>query len=272
MKRDPLERWLAQATCGIKFGPDRRTVSSELREHIEDKLCDIRRIYPDMTQAAVLERALSQMGDAEEIGRELAKIHRPWLGYLWRATQVLLVCMLVAATLLIEDWPDWSGSYSVEPFLFPERLPMDTEWGEVRAIGAGAEIIEVGGYTFEVSRASVFVRSEGNSILLFTLRVHTHRPWELPDRDVCHWISVSDSAGNYWNGYRERAEYDDRAPTSVSCARSGLTWREYEGRVSLFHGATGVEMERAWEYDFTLLFDNGDTFFSIPIQWKEVLL
>ena len=36
------------------------------------------------------------MGDPGEIGRELAKIHRPWLGYLWRCSQILTGVLLSA--------------------------------------------------------------------------------------------------------------------------------------------------------------------------------
>ena len=74
--------WLHTAVAGIRFKPDREAVEAELREHIEDKTADLMRIFPDMTEEEARERALSQMGDPVEIGKELAKIHKPWLGYL----------------------------------------------------------------------------------------------------------------------------------------------------------------------------------------------
>ena len=48
-----------------------------------------------MSRPEAGELALAQMGDPEEIGRELAKIHKPWLGYLWRFSQVLLAVVAV---------------------------------------------------------------------------------------------------------------------------------------------------------------------------------
>ena len=30
------------------------------------------------------------MGDPKEIGRALARLHRPWLGWLWRLSQIAL--------------------------------------------------------------------------------------------------------------------------------------------------------------------------------------
>ena len=95
-ERTPAEGWLDKATAGIRFGPDRKEVRRELEEHLEDKALDLQRIFPGLTEAEAKERAASDMGDPVEIGKELAKIHRPWLGYLWRASQVLLGLVLLS--------------------------------------------------------------------------------------------------------------------------------------------------------------------------------
>ena len=94
--------WLAAAARGIRFKPDREAVRQELREHIEDKTADLMRIFPGMTREEAEKRALSGMGDPEEVGRELAKIHKPWLGYLWRASRVLpkILLAVLAVSLL----------------------------------------------------------------------------------------------------------------------------------------------------------------------------
>ena len=92
MERDNSKQagWLDTAVGGIRFGPDRAAVREELQAHLEDKAADLRRIFPDMTAQEAEERAIGEMGDAAEIGKELARIHKPWLGYLWTASQVLL--------------------------------------------------------------------------------------------------------------------------------------------------------------------------------------
>ena len=89
-ERTPAEGWLDKATAGIRFGPDRKEVRRELEEHLEDKALDLQRIFPGLTEDEAKERAAAEMGDPEEVGRELAKVHRPWLGYLWRVSQVVL--------------------------------------------------------------------------------------------------------------------------------------------------------------------------------------
>ena len=75
----PWEQWLDRATAGIRFKPDREVVRAELSAHLEDKALDFQRIFPDLTEAEAQERASAEMGDPEEVGRELAKIHKPWL-------------------------------------------------------------------------------------------------------------------------------------------------------------------------------------------------
>ena len=94
------EGWLDLATAGIRFKPDRAAVRAELKAHLEDKYADLRRLYPDMDDWDITKRAAAQMGDPEEVGRALARLHRPWLGYLWRASQGLIV-LAVALTLCL---------------------------------------------------------------------------------------------------------------------------------------------------------------------------
>lgn len=274
-----VNEWLALATEKIKFGADRRAVHAELREHIEDKILDIRRIYPDMTEEAAARRALNQMGDAVEVGRELAKIHRPWLGYIWRASQVFLVIMVLVALhfvrypkLNVAPYSNWRDHIASDQARFPEQLPADTEYGPVRAVGKGSETVSIGSYTFDIHRASVITPEDNSPFFFFTIRVHTNRLWEMPDRDLMSWISVSDDSGHYWPGHRERDQYDGKSNTTVTWARSGPTWREYEGYTFLYTYNEPVRYipERPWEQTYTVHFNDGQTSFDIPIVWEEV--
>ena len=107
--------WLDRAVGGIRFQPDRRAVRAELSAHLEDKAADLRRIFPDMTAQEAEERAIGEMGDAAEIGKELARIHKPWLGYLWTASQVLLGLglALLAVELLLTLGLIWGLIWSL---------------------------------------------------------------------------------------------------------------------------------------------------------------
>ena len=135
-ERTPAEGWLDKATAGIRFGPDRKEVRRELEEHLEDKALDFQRIFPDLTAEEAKERAASEMGDPAEIGKELAKVHRPWLGYLWRVSQVVLG--LACLSLL------WSGIVgaglplpAVERDGFLQRLLGGRRSGLFGAVGCG---------------------------------------------------------------------------------------------------------------------------------------
>ena len=94
------EGWLDLATAGIRFKPDREAVRAELKAHIEDQAEAIRRRHPDLSEEEAERQAADQMGDPEEVGRALARLHRPWLGYLWRVSQVA-VALAVALTLCL---------------------------------------------------------------------------------------------------------------------------------------------------------------------------
>ena len=91
----PIDRWLDQAVSGIRFGPDRAAVRAELEAHMEDKAADLQRIFPDISREETEERALSEMGNPAEIGKELARVHKPWLGWLWQFSRFLALAALL---------------------------------------------------------------------------------------------------------------------------------------------------------------------------------
>ena len=124
------EGWLDLATADIRFKPDRAAVRGELKAHIEDQAEAIRRRHPDLGEEEAERQAAAQMGDPEEVGRALARLHRPWLGYLWRASQVA-VALAVALTLCL------GGPWLVEQIRLrgeiQEREPTLSDyylWGE----------------------------------------------------------------------------------------------------------------------------------------------
>ncbi len=105
MEPDKLwEEWLTAATRGVRFPPDREEVRAELAAHLEDRAEDLRRVFPELSGEEAEERALKEMGDASEIGEALAKIHTPWLGWLWAASKILLglaLAVLAVSALLL---------------------------------------------------------------------------------------------------------------------------------------------------------------------------
>lgn len=193
--------WLNVATSGIRFGPDRNAVRAELQEHIEDKTLDLLRIFPDMDEAAAGERALASMGDAWELKKELARVHRPWLGYLWRVTQVLVwgaaACFLF---LLLKDgleavprqWQQNQEALAAGRALYGDGVP---DWeGEQLAVYRVDGEARLGRAAVSVSRAARWRERSGDCLYL-RLRITWDRLWETNSMAIgCLW--AEDDLGN----------------------------------------------------------------------------
>lgn len=76
--------WLDTATRWIRFGPDKRAVREELEAHLEDRAADLLRLFPELTPEEAERQAVEGMGDPWEVGQALGRLHKPWLGWLWR--------------------------------------------------------------------------------------------------------------------------------------------------------------------------------------------
>ena len=142
----PWEQWLDRATADIRFKPDREEVRAELSAHLEDKALDFQRIFPGLTEDEAQERAAAEMGDPEEIGKELARIHKPWLGYIWRASQVLLGLVLLSFLAEVGTLAPHAGIRS--------DREAESAW-VVEAAFAGQEPVRINNYTLWVEEAAL---------------------------------------------------------------------------------------------------------------------
>ena len=195
-KKHNVSAWLETAVAGIRFRPDREAVERELREHIEDKTADLMRIFPDMTEEEARERALSQMGDPVEIGKELAKIHKPWLGYLWRVSQTVLGAVLLLAVIVGANYIGGGYTGWFEP---GEGLPMDLEGCSVTELEHWEGRIKVDGYTLTMPRAALYSREDGQELGV-ALRTVSPYFWDREGR-FYERISAVDSLGNRYPSY-----------------------------------------------------------------------
>ena len=221
----PREQWLDKATAAIPFGPDRKSVRAELSAHLEDKALDFQRIFPDMTQEEAQARAVSDMGDPAEVGKELAKVHKPWLGYLWRASQVLLA-------LTILNFMAAVGTLRYNPDRGPELE------GTVEAVFVGQEAVRVNTYTLWVEEASLL---QGTGELHITWRAASPCFWETPNGEFSQaWTGVDDQ-GTIYTSIWDRALDGERMPPYVSSLRftGALVWR---GEQTVY----GVPQEAQW--------------------------
>ena len=185
----PAETWLDTAVKKIRFGPDRAAVRAELSAHLEDKTLDFQRIFPDMTREEAQERAVSNMGDPAEVGKELAKVHKPWLGYLWRASQVLLGVALTAAILSFQSCQSGWENLTEEPHSWygtdwPDPVPSMYQYSDgltYRGALADSGPIQAGEYTFTTEAGelwTVTVSGEPLRVVYFQMDVTHRRPLE----------------------------------------------------------------------------------------------
>ena len=257
-KQHGLNQWLDTAVGGIRFGPDRKAVRAELQAHLEDKTADFRRIFPDMTGEEAEQRAVEEMGDAAEIGKELARLHKPWLGYLWRASKwiaILSVVLLLAINMLNNDHYQSAG------------YPLWGGFSEVRG-PAGEEKVQLGGYTFQIAGAAYldYVQDwrEVDDRLQVYIRVSTPRFWERIDQGgLRNAITLIDGAGREWSMRTAVVESGEEAPEQMS----GLFRAEW----GLFHDTYLVEAETTWQEGdrIQLEFDFGKGSFTLGVDELE---
>lgn len=151
--------WVYRACSHIKFKPDRAAVEEELRAHLEDKAEALCR--GEVTMPEAKRQALAAMGDPDEVGRQLASVHKAWLGFLWVwSRRALILCVVVAAWLAlgfsdrvyftdspVRYWQEYSWyDVSREHYRYTELTPNCTDKSD--------------GLTFTVPAACIWYQEE----------------------------------------------------------------------------------------------------------------
>ena len=216
-----LSRWLDTAVSGIRFGLDRKEVRAELEGHIEDKMADLRRVFPDIPTDEARDRALSAMGNPEELKEELARVHRPWLGWLWTASRYLL-CLVMLVNFLV----GYSNSGNIEE----GSIRGSTSYGTAHRI-RGGEKAELGQYTFQITGAACLEYPDREDELQVVLRASSPRFWErINPRAIVDNVTVVGPDGTRYaadsNKYHDGLKKPDPAVWANMFSEWGIGWRE----------------------------------------------
>ena len=115
--RDQFQIWVDAVCERVRFRPDRKAIEAELRIHYEDHVNDLLRLGRPRELAE--ERALAAMGNAQEVGWALDKVHKPWLGWLWEFSRFLALAL---ALLLV--WKIWQDD------IYTQSLP-ELTWDQL---------------------------------------------------------------------------------------------------------------------------------------------
>lgn len=284
MERDQMNgfQWLYIATRGIRFRPDRAAVRRELEAHLEDKQADLQRIFPDLSPEEAERRAVESMGDAWEVRKQLAKIHKPWLGYLWRLSQVLavLACLWLVSFGLFRGEDAYLGDDGYSELWDVDGLPGTAVMGnqddlrylpgddpnQLLALEPGLTE-HIGGQNVSLRRAALW-QGDGRLDLYLYLRVDTWRFWE---RGVLRqeWMKVTDDRGNCYalDGDSYYALVGAGEPPEDGSRASGLTLGGY----GPFHSGYEVyirdlDPEARWIY---LDYGPAQPLFSFAVELKE---
>lgn len=218
--------WLDTATRWIRFGPDKRAVREELEAHLEDRAADLLRLFPELTPEEAERQAVEGMGDPWDVGQALGRLHKPWLGWLWRASQAALAAVLIlngitwGGKLLDGAWDSWTWQQernqearANREILFGDAAP--TWEGERVALGDPEPDLEgrQGNGTFTVYQAALWREPGADGAEDYTLyldiRLTYDHIWQAGE-GAWFLLQAEDSRGNRYEedvrGYTTRGE------------------------------------------------------------------
>lgn len=206
-QKGPRERWLDTAVRGIRGRAERRAVWAELADHLQDRMDSLQRTFPDLSPEEVQARALEAMGDAEEVGRALARVHGPWPGRLLWLSRGVLLAVAAALLVLLSDPPSYDlareerGTSWLEGRTMEERL--EEEYGPIQLLDRrgvyAAGSCEAGEYTFRLIRGTqrTFLGEAGEETVLYlVVEARSRRPWEPVGPSVWEGMEARDDRGN----------------------------------------------------------------------------
>ena len=205
MAEHTIQNWIKVAVKQMKFPPDRDKVRQELWDHLLDSRdC---RVEQGMGLKEAEEAAVKAMGDPVETGKLLNKVHRPWLGWLWRASQLLLLTAVLVSfrmactdprfsvynfRLGLYDQPDWFGcqeSCAYPPFVYWTDPPEV----ERTPIQPGA-VEQAGVYELTLDHGS-WVTAEDQQWVVLCFRVRAERLLDMGPSGFAHFLLAEDDLG-----------------------------------------------------------------------------
>ena len=229
-----VNEWLDEAVGGLVPRKTRAAVRAELQAHYLDRLDALKAkgLSPEAARTA----ALAALGDPEETGRLLRRVHQPWLTHLLRLTRLLLIAVLIPMLVYSSglwgalkdrrDRADFRDRYVAGTRFMPaDNVSEEQPYWLLIASRQGqcSETAKLAGHRISVLAAwTLWVRSQESIYDIqecyVVLRIETP-PWVTPDPDVLERnLRVSADGGAPERSYlllQERGE--DFTPNSFTC-------------------------------------------------------
>ena len=231
-----FDRWCDRATTLIKYKPDRKYAYYELYSHMIDKYEDL--VASGMDQSEAAAKVVKSMGDAGQIAEELARVHRPFWGYVLTCSKVLLAaCLVVFIVNAVSYFKDPTVSYSQEEFIQDYISEGDTVIYPECSDSSD-------GYTFTVPIARISPWDQPvdgqDSSFYFLVKSVNPLPW-MGHPDVFSFHAV-DNLGNYYAPtYLSRINY----PDSIMHLYGGLVGDNVFAKYYVF-GLNGFDSDASW--------------------------
>ena len=236
------EEWLARAVKKLPVAGERNRIARELRAHIEDRIDDFLAAGCPKVQAE--EKAVAAMGDPEELGEALLKVHRPWVMRLIRSLQLaaFAVLVLVLMAFLSNVKEKWFYGYPVQ-MTYEEIDPFAAKHTVVRR-GICQESVKREGMTLCPERAVIY--EDGTAAILLRVEGSLFRD---PPETLALLLQVRDGAGNLLRGN-----------IGVIGRKGGVFW---------IHLMMAGPNESALNEPLEVVFPYGLTPFSLDIPFEE---
>lgn len=241
-----FRRWAEKAAAHIRFPGDRPAVIRELTEHMEDH-CEAL-LAGGLSETEAVKAALAAMGDADETGEALARIHRPFLGYFCKAAKIALLAS-AAMLLLVSCSSGFQVPYHYgfsEPYSELVTESTATHVREITYLSPTAKA-ECSGYTFTVPTAmllrceNLFADTTSHRFYCIVEAFHP-LPAAGDPKGIRGCIYAVDDLGNIYPNlvFNEHNKGNDgREIVGTPAGRTLLRYR-YEMRVS------GLDPEAQW--------------------------
>lgn len=265
-----IEEWIVLSTAHIAFPPDRKPVAEEIRASYEDHRDALIEAGESSDRAAYL--ALQAMGDPDEAGELLAKVHKPWLGWAWKVSRWVLGILIIAFL-----WGFGAGisGYSMLPEYFmhgaaapwlEEEIPQDGKWAILKS-GTCAKSATAGDYIITVERARIMNYTEYDDPFCVVL-LRLDSPWILKmPRAFPSMLQARDDKGVLYQAaaYIPAQERAEDAPCIIYDGDAKNTLGHHWGCWILRNIPADLEC-------LELFYDHGGVRFSLPIDFTGVAL
>lgn len=206
-----FDRWCKSATTLIRYGPDRRAACKELYNHLLDAYDAC--LEKGMTEDDAEAQAIASMGNADDIARQLAAVHKPFWGYMIRVSQIVLAVLLVLCLSPLWDYATDLNLYDaphVQSFDVFDPASYGAATGRVlHHLSTPHASLSTEAGTFTVTNAAVFSlfsdNTEKSSTHLYLLvKQKSNLPFKEHEKyfnfySSMSWFSARDSLGNEYS-------------------------------------------------------------------------